>query len=373
MSLTSHLINEESPVLNFMWDYFPRAEDYVKGDEIRLRGLHTIRPEGRVPWNIIGRAIDYRLRYYFAVTPWDEFAAYKGQWRYESNIQGGDLDIRPDSTFLYQRRKDVVYWYEKESKHQVASFNRHGIGTWVLDVTSWRGEMMAISGHILAGRAFEGDGQFQPVSGAHLLHPPYDGFFTSLGELTERVQPAKTRLALPEEDEVNLHCIILGLLETAFRTGKQDRMLTAAKPQDLSDLFSIVKQDWIKDMRNLSWAFYDRYSSRLLGLPADLNPTFAYSHAVGGADADLIVNGMLIDIKTTVNPQLDEVWIWQLLGYVLLDRFDQHEISHVGLYMARQGRLVWWELDELIKGASGKSESVEELRELFFENALSRS
>ena len=368
MSLTSHLADVDSPVTNFMLDYFPRAEDYVEDYEIRLRRLPTIRPEGWVPWNIIGRAIDYRLRYYFAVTPWDEFAAYKGQWRHLSNIHGGDLDIRPDSTFLWQRRKDVVYWYEKESKRQVASFNKDGSSDGL--ATYW--DMFnLLSSQIFAGEEFEGGEQFQPVSGAHLLHPPYDGFFTSLGDLTERVQPAKTRLALPEEDEINLHCFILGLLETAYRTGKQDRMLSAAKPQDLSALFSIVKQDWINDMRNLSWAFYDRYGSRLLGLPADLNPEFAYSHIVQGADADLIVNGMLVDIKTTVNPRLAEVWIWQLLGYVLLDRFDQHKIRHIGLYMARQGRLVWWELDEIIKGVSGKNQSVEELRELFFENVLS--
>lgn len=55
----------------------------------------------------------------------------------------------------------------------------------------------------------------------------------------------------------------------------------------------------------------------------------------------------------------------------MLDRFDQHEIRHVGIYMARQGILIWWELDEMIEGLSGKSQRLEELRERFFEDALS--
>ena len=70
MSLTSELKDEDSPVLNFMWDYFPHAGEFVKSDEARLLKSRTIRPAGKVtvvPWNIIGRAIDYRIRYYFAV------------------------------------------------------------------------------------------------------------------------------------------------------------------------------------------------------------------------------------------------------------------------------------------------------------------
>ena len=180
--------------------------------------------------------------------------------------------------------------------------------------------------------------------------PPYGDFFKSLNEATERVQPAKKRLALPEENEVNLHCVILGLCETSFREGKQDWRLTAAKAQNLSDLFAIVKPAWLDDMRKLSRAFYDKYN-RLLDFPANLNPTFDYSHAVRGADVDLIINDMLIEIKTTVNPRITEKWVWQLLGYALLDQSDQHGVRHVGFYMARQKRLVWWELDNLVIGS----------------------
>ena len=89
-------------------------------------------------------------------------------------------------------------------------------------------------------------------------------------------------------------------------------------------------------MRKLSWKFYDDYNY-LIALPHTLNPTFEGSRDVGGADADLVVNGTLIDIKTTVRPEIKPDWIRQLLGYVLLDYSVRHQIKAIGLYMARQG------------------------------------
>lgn len=241
----------------------------------------------------------------------------------------------------------------------------YGVDHYFFQKMDWR------SHDIFAGTSFYDDLEcLSSAEGDPLLNPPYGDFFRSLSEATRRLEPVGRRLTAGEEDELCLNCIILGLLETAYRTGEQDNIITTADPKNLSSLFSIVKQNWIEDLRNLSWKFYDRYS-RLLEFPAVLNPEFIYSHMVQGADADLIVNGMLIDIKTTIRPRLAEDWIWQLLGYVLLDRFDQHEIRHVGIYMARQGILIWWELDEMIEGLSGKSQRLEELRERFFEDALS--
>ena len=54
----------------------------------------------------------------------------------------------------------------------------------------------------------------------------------------------------------------------------------------------------VADLCALSWAFHDRFAD-LLGRRAAFNPSFAGSRDVGGADADLILDGCLIDIKTT--------------------------------------------------------------------------
>ena len=97
-------------------------------------------------------------------------------------------------------------------------------------------------------------------------------------------------------------------------------------------------------MRNLSWRFYDNFN-HLLSLPHSLNPNFDGSLDIGGADADLIVEGTLIDIKATITQKIRPDWLWQLLGYVLLDYSDRHRINSIGLYMARQGIFFQWDLE----------------------------
>lgn len=114
----------------------------------------------------------------------------------------------------------------------------------------------------------------------------------------------------------------------------------------------------------LSWAFYDRHSE-LLSKPAVLNPTFDGSRDVGGADADLIVDGCLIDIKTTINPRLSAKWLYQLLGYTLLDYSDRYLIREVAIYFARQQQLIKWPLDALVSNLAGGSIPLNHLREHF--------
>ena len=85
-----------------------------------------------------------------------------------------------------------------------------------------------------------------------------------------------------------------------------------------------------------------------------LNPVFAQSSAVGGADADLISDGMLLEIKTTINPRIDGAWIRQLLGYLLLDTAGEFEVTSLGLYLARQGRLLVWPLPDALDSIAGQ-------------------
>ena len=103
----------------------------------------------------------------------------------------------------------------------------------------------------------------------------------------------------------------------------------------------------------LAQLFLDAFGDRF-GRPAVLNPVFAQSSAVGGADADLISDGMLLEIKTTINPRIDGAWIRQLLGYLLLDTAGEFEVTSLGLYLARQGRLLVWPLPDALDSIAGQ-------------------
>jgi hypothetical protein len=104
----------------------------------------------------------------------------------------------------------------------------------------------------------------------------------------------------------------------------------------------------------LSWVFHDACAQTLLRAQrVALNPTFASSLDVGGADADLIADGCLVDIKATIRPRVTPAWVYQLLVYALLDYDDEHGIEEVGLYLARQRLLLRWPLADLIREAGG--------------------
>ena len=108
------------------------------------------------------------------------------------------------------------------------------------------------------------------------------------------------------------------------------------------------------------------------GQDAVLGPVFAGSKYVGGADADLIIQNHLYDIKTTPNPRngLPNA-IRQLIGYVLLDWDNEYNIQGVGLYLSRQGQKVEWKLDELLaRTATDPHASLSDLREEFMELAF---
>jgi hypothetical protein len=84
------------------------------------------------------------------------------------------------------------------------------------------------------------------------------------------------------------------------------------------------------------------------------------------ADGDLILGDILLDVKVTKRPlPLDQAWLDQLIGYALLDRGDWHSLRGVGLYLARQGQLVTWPLEELLADLAGHAVTLQALREEF--------
>ena len=94
-------------------------------------------------------------------------------------------------------------------------------------------------------------------------------------------------------------------------------------------------------------------------LPVDgviCGPEFAGSHAVGGADADLIVGSCLYDVKTSVDPRKRlPSHLRQLIGYVLLDWDDEYALQQAGFYFSRQATFVSWPLSKLLSGCTGSA------------------
>lgn len=136
------------------------------------------------------------------------------------------------------------------------------------------------------------------------------------------------RMEKPGEELVRA-AIDLAQLDLVYRIGLVDlRPIDRAVVQDITALLSFVHPE-------------DFRAKRL----CVLNPTFgSASRLVGGADADLFIDGTLIDIKTSKDLRMDRDVFNQLFGYYWLSCIGgidgcRAKVSALGVYYARYGLL----------------------------------
>ncbi|WP_439655941.1 hypothetical protein ACSHWB_26285 [Lentzea sp. HUAS TT2] len=112
------------------------------------------------------------------------------------------------------------------------------------------------------------------------------------------------------------------------------------------------------------WAVHlDRGRQGLLSLGdrVIVAPEMANGYGV----ADLVVGRTLVDVKLAVEPSQENVaaWLRQLLGYVLLDRFDTFRFDTVAVYCGWHGQVLSWPLSALLRSAApGLAPTLENLR-----------
>ncbi|PPF18312.1 hypothetical protein [Rathayibacter sp. AY1A7] len=110
--------------------------------------------------------------------------------------------------------------------------------------------------------------------------------------------------------------------------------------------------------------------------PLQLGPTFDLSTPGDeqriAAEADLIADGLLLDIKTTLGQKASDGMyydalkadqLYQLIGYALMDHSNAYAIRDVGIYSARYGTLTTWPLQQLLDSTAGRLLVVQDVRE----------
>jgi hypothetical protein len=173
---------------------------------------------------------------------------------------------------------------------------------------------------------------------------------------------------LPEEHLVRL-CFVAASYEAVYRSGevRRNTMLAAGTPDTtLGSLLEAVPGYVIDDIgqqmaladTNTSFGWFRKLPRQKIVT----GPAFAGSTDIGGADADFILGGLLLDCKATITPRkLGANEINQLAGYLLLDYDDEFGISRVGLYLSRQGAGIAWDVPKFLE-LLGAHESLPELR-----------
>ena len=307
MSLTSVLKDRNSEARTFFDERFPNTQKIVRETNALLRNAKTIRPAEEVPWGTLGTAFDYRMRYHFAVTPSEELVAYKGAKRV-SNEDGWVVDGQSTPNI----------WYREETS---------------------------------------------------LAESTVEGFFRDLDETLIKLRSVGRRLDNGEEELLLQYCVVLALFEQCFRTlaSTNSPLFSVGKNPTTEDLLNLAKPHWIEDLSALTQGMENQVDSQKF-VKISLNPKFAGSIDVGGADADLILDGCLLDIKCSANAKIGKLEVYQLLGYILLDYDNQYELERTGFYMARQCQSITWSINDLIGHLMGKTPpALSELRQEFKE------
>ncbi len=142
-------------------------------------------------------------------------------------------------------------------------------------------------------------------------------------------------------EELVSSTLFLAKLDLYFRKGIIDNSFDYNDPNDVKDITSLISLVERKKFTAKEKCY--------------LNPTFGKgSILVGGADADLIIDNTLIDIKATKHLKLERVYFNQVLGYYILsliggvnnDKLNK-PIENLGLYFARHGVLWTIPISEL--------------------------
>lgn len=280
MSLTSELDRRDSPVGQFLRDTFPHTRAPLAKCRKALR-VPLVSPPSSKAYAQVGTAVDYRIRYHFAPTPWHEFVAAHGA---------------------------VI-----ESK----------------------------TGHF--GLTDECIAQF----------------VAKLQAEVSKIAPHRRRPTDDEEQTLARFCLVLAAFEAIRRArsgAPPPQHYGGTWPESATDLINLVPADRVSDVAGLGAVFAAQYPSWHGDTTAVLNPKFAGSFDIGGADADFIVDSCLWEIKTTTRKGGQGRDLYQLLGYLLLDYEDEYAVERVGLVFPRQNTRVDWPVTELIAEMSARDD-----------------
>jgi hypothetical protein len=319
MSLRTHIKDVKGSAIGlFFRERFSHTDTLTKDVNRRLQNASTIRPAillSPYVYSTLGTAIDYRIRYSFAITPNEQLTAWYGAW-------GLALKL-PETT------EDIMIPQDE-----------------LLDL---------LSAHLISTT-------FDPFSNS-VAYGPYsanllESFFASLDLTLAEIKPSGRRLAAKQEKLLARYCYVLALFERVYREGLlspavlEGPLFGPTTKESVQELLAIPQDDLVDDLWEMSWVFYER-CNHLLTKPTILNPHFVGSGDVGGADGDLIVDGCLIELKASVQPKIEPNWLRQLAGYLLLDYDDANQIRSLGIYMVRQGMLFTWPVEDFLQMLTG--------------------
>ena len=143
------------------------------------------------------------------------------------------------------------------------------------------------------------------------------------------------------DEALLISAIQLAQLDLVYRAGILPEDFGCVNPKDVQDLRSLIEVVEPSDFQTQHYCI--------------LNPTFGEaSRLVGGADADILIDQRLIEIKTTKKLVLNQQYFHQLIGYYILSRIGgidglgtESPITELGIYYSRYSYMWLVSLNEI--------------------------
>jgi hypothetical protein len=171
----------------------------------------------------------------------------------------------------------------------------------------------------------------------------------------------KRKVSRKQREEVASHALRLARLDLVVRRSILDPTFEEVNDDEVQELLALLGIVPFQALTN----------ERVMLL----NPTFGESsRLVGGADADLISGGTLIDIKTKKTAAWTLQDFNQLLGYLILGKRERRSkrafpaLVRVGIYFSRHGYLWVYDVASMVR-----SRAFREVERWFIRRASARS
>lgn len=158
--------------------------------------------------------------------------------------------------------------------------------------------------------------------------------------------------------------VALARYEACYRGGvrPENPLLPLGVAPSLSELLALCSDAAAQEIARLIAAARRGLAPVFPAKSIDLNPDFT-AHRTP-ADGDLLIDGLLLDLKTVSRPRVEREWLWQILGYVFLDE-GRRGIDRVGLYLSRHAWLGTWPVNDLLTALAGQKVTESAMREEF--------
>ena len=142
-------------------------------------------------------------------------------------------------------------------------------------------------------------------------------------------------------DELVTSTLLLAKLDGFYRFLRMDENLQQVNAEDIRDLRALISA--------VDFSLFQTSGTVIL------NPEFKSSSLVKGADADLIIDDLLIDIKTVKELDLQRRDFNQLVVYYILSKIDQlkdvklpYDIKRLGIFFSRHAYLYIFNVEEVV-------------------------